>query len=282
MKKTAGTNKVKKRPLPEIIILAFASIITAVPLYYVFINAFKKPEFIQLEPYFMRPEQFTFNNIARAFTAMKYPEAFFNNLLLLVISSVLMILIGSMAGFAIAIVKSKLLNAYYIVSVLVITVPFQIVMVPLIMIMKKTFLINNYIGVSLVYVAVSLPMVIFLYTGFMRSLPRELSEAAIVDGCNLMKSYYYVYMPLMKTVTGTVLIIKGTFIWNDFLIPLITISKSSMTPLTLRLYGFASVRYNSWDLIFGGTLLCSIPVVILFLSLQKYFIRGVVAGAVKG
>jgi len=86
----------------------------------------------------------------------------------------------------------------------------------------------------------------------------------------------------MKVVTGTVLILRGQAVWNDLLVPILTISKSNMTPLTLRLYAFASQRMTSWDLVFGGTLLCSLPVIILFLSLQKYFIHGIVAGAVKG
>lgn len=280
MEKIAG---IKKRGMWfSCVFLALVSVISAVPLYYVLLNAFKKPEFIQVEPLILTPGSFTLANLARTFRVMRYPEALMNNVILLVITCSILVVIGSMAGYAIAVSGSRVLNTYYLISVLVITVPFQIMMVPLIIIMKKTNLINNYFGTSLVYVAVSLPIVIFLYTGFMRSLPKELSEAAIVDGCGMIRTYIYIFMPLMKVVTGTVLILRGQAIWNDLLVPILTISKSSMTPLPLRLYAFASQRLTSWDLVFGGTLLCSLPVIALFLSLQKYFIHGIVAGAVKG
>jgi raffinose/stachyose/melibiose transport system permease protein len=273
---------IKRKKLFVTIVLIIASFIVAIPLYYVLINAFKRPEFIQFQPFFITPEQFTLNNIFKTFVVMKYLEALMNNIIILFISIGIVVLIGSMTGFAVAVTNTRILKIYFVFTVLIIAVPFQIVMVPLSIIMKKTYLINNYFGTSLVYVAISLPIVIFLYTGFMRSLPKELSEAAIMDGCSLAKSYFYVYMPLMKATTSTVMIIRGSFVWNDFIIPLITISKASMTPLTLRLYGFASTRFNSWDLIFGGTLLCSIPVLILFILLQRYFISGMIAGAVKG
>jgi len=272
----------KKESILPVVILILVSVTFATPLYYVLVNAFKKPEFIYSNPYFVTPASFTLDNIARSFKVMRFPEALLNNIIILVITCALLIVFGSMAGYAIAVTGSRILNLYYIITILVLTVPFQIIMVPLIIIMKKANLINNYLGTSLVYVAISMPIVIFLYTGFMRSLPIQLKEAAIVDGCGMIKTYVYIFMPLMQVVTGTVLILRGQAVWNDLLVPILTISKSSMTPLTLRLYSFASQRLTSWDLVFGGTLLCSLPVIILFLSLQKYFINGIVAGAVKG
>ena len=133
-----------------------------------------------------------------------------------------------------------------------------------------------------VFAAVNMPFAVFLYTGFMRAIPRELCEAAIVDGCGMGKTFLYVYMPLMRVVTTTVLILRGTGAWNDLLIPLATITKEKYDPLIRRLYAFASLRFNSWDLMFAGTLLCSIPILLLFLFLQRVFIRGLLVGSIKG
>lgn len=275
--------KKKRKPMFTVLFLAIYTIITAIPLYYVLINAFKKNQYIANNPMdFPTTNTFTLDNIIRAWDSLKYAQSMLNTVIIVGISCIIIILIGSLAGFAIAIVNSRALNLFYIVAILVITIPFQVIMVPVVVMLKNANLLNSYFGTSMIYVGIMLPIVIFLYTGFMRSLPRELCESAIVDGCGMFKVYFYIYLPLMKTVTGTVLIIKGTSIWNDFLIPLVTLNSSTKMPIVVRLYSFASVRFNSWDLMFGGAFLCAIPIVILFVLLQRSFIQGIVAGAVKG
>lgn len=115
----------------------------------------------------------------------------------------------------------------------------------------------------------------------MRAIPRELCEAGIVDGCGMAPTLLYIYMPLMKVVTTTVLILRGTGVWNDLLIPLATFTNGKLDPLVRRLYAFASLRFNRWDLL-PGTLLCSIPILLLFLFMQRVFIRGLLVGSIKG
>ena len=264
------------------IVIIFYSILTFIPLWYVVNNAFKKKEFIIANPYFLTSESFTFNSIVRAFNNMKYPQSLMNNIVILVFTCALLIILGSLAGYSVVMSGSKLLKRYYIFSVMIITIPFQIVMVPLTSMMRSMNLVNTYAGVSLVFTAFSMPFVIFLYTGYMKTLPKELAEAAIVDGCGMFKTYLYIYMPLLQVVTGTVLVLRGVTVWNDLLIPLVTISKSGMLPLSLKLYSYASQRLSSWDLIFAGTFLVSLPITLLFLALQRVFIQGVAAGAVKG
>lgn len=273
---------VKRPKVIEHIVLATLTLFTFMPLWYVICNAFKKKEYILRNPFFITPDTFTIDSIVRAFKVMDYPSTLLNNVIILAISSLMLIIFGSMAGFAIAITNSKILNKYYVLLIMIMTLPFQLAMVPLVSMMRKMNLINNYFGISIVFAAFSLPFAIFLYTGYMKSLPKELSEAAIIDGCNTFEAYYYIYMPLLKAVTGTIIILKGVFIWNDLLIPIVTITKSSMTPLSLKLYSFASVRLTSWDLVFAGTLLVSLPVTILFILFQGVFISGIATGAVKG
>jgi raffinose/stachyose/melibiose transport system permease protein len=106
-----------------------------------------------------------------------------------------------------------------------------------------------------------------------------------VDGCGLFRSYRSIYIPLLKSITGTVLILRGVPIWNDLLVPIITISRATMSTLPLKLYSFIASSGSSatrWNLVFGSTFLVSVPILLVFLFLQRYFVRGVAAGAIKG
>lgn len=282
MKNAARLQTIQKNILTKVFLLLF-TLVSAIPLYYVLINAFKKNQYITNNPIgFPTSESFTLENVIRSWESLKYTQSLLNTVILVTISCLILVLVGSMAGFAISIINSRELKSFYVSAILIITIPFQVIMVPLVVMLNKMNLLDSYFGTSMIFVGTMLPIVIFLYTGFMRSLPKELCESAIVDGCGMFRVYFDIYFPLMKTVTGTVLIIKGTSIWNDFLVPLITISDSDKTPIIVRLYSFASVRFNSWELLFGSTFLCAIPLVIFFLFLQKSFIRGIVTGAVKG
>jgi raffinose/stachyose/melibiose transport system permease protein len=158
-------------------------------------------------------------------------------------------------------------------------------MVPLIFLLKGFGLINNYLGTALVYSGWFLPFVIFLYTGFIRTVPKELEEAGRVDGCGLFRSFLSIYVPLLKSITGTVLILRGVPIWNDLLVPIITFSRSTMSTLPLKLYSFIGTPGSTavrWNLVFGSTFIVSLPILLVFLFLQRYFVRGVAAGAIKG
>lgn len=282
MPKKMKSLKIRNKHISTHIVLILACVAILIPLYYVFINAFKQDLYINIKPMEFNFKYFTLDNIANAWHSLKYPLGLLNSTILVVLSCGFMIAFGSLAGYAIAIVGNRFLRILYTILVMLISVPFQVVMIPLVQILSAVKLLNNYVGTSLVFAALSLPFTIFLYTGFMRSLPRELCQAAIVDGCGMGKAYIYIYMPLMKMVTGTILIIRGTSVWNDLLVPLITFSNEKYDPLIRRLYAFCSLKFNRWDLLFAGTLLCSLPILILFLSLQKVFIRGIMIGSVKG
>ena len=274
--------KVQRKRIGNHVILIIFCVGIIVPLYYVFINTFKTELSINLHPMVFRVEFFTLENLSNAWRSLKYPLAFRNSSILVVLSCSIMIVAGSLGGFAIAIVNNKWLKILYTTLVMLMSIPFQVVMIPLVQILSAMNLMNNFFGTSMVFASLALPFTVFLYTGFMRALPRELCEAAIVDGCGMWKTYLYIYMPLVKTVTGTIIIIRGTTVWNDLLIPLITFTNSKYDPLIRRLYAFCSNKFNRWDLLFAGTLLCSIPILILFLLLQKVFIRGITVGSVKG
>jgi raffinose/stachyose/melibiose transport system permease protein len=267
------------------LVMAVISLLLVFPLWYVLNNAFKVEQEILHNPLFLVPSAATLDSVVRAFTALSYPLRFMNSVIVLGLSCVFLISLGSLAAFGIAMANSRFMNRLYGVMVAMITLPFQLAMVPLIFMLKGLGLMNTYWGTALVYSGWFLPFVIFLYTGFIRTIPKELEEAGRVDGCGLLRSFLSIYLPLLKSITGTVLILRGVPIWNDLLVPMITLNRSTMSTLPLKLYSFIGqmgASMTHWNLVFGGTFVVSVPILLLFLFLQRYFIRGVVAGAIKG
>jgi raffinose/stachyose/melibiose transport system permease protein len=267
------------------IVMGIICLFLVFPLWYVLNNSFKVESEILRSPLILLPRMMTFDSVIQAFTAMKYLLRLMNSTLILALSCALLVSLGSIAAFGIAMANSRFLNRVYMVLVATITLPFQLAMVPLIFMLKHLGLMNTYWGTVLVYGGWFLPFVIFLYTGFIRTIPRELEEAGRVDGAGLFRSFISIYIPLLKSITGTVLILRGVTIWNDLLVPMITLSRSTMSTLPLKLYSFigsSGASMTRWNLVFGGTFIVSLPILLLFIFLQRYFIRGVVAGAIKG
>ena len=252
------------------------------PFWYVVNNAFKERSYISLQPFTINLDIFTLDNIISAFSKMDYPVAFFNSFSVLVISCLIFILLGSMTAYGIYIADHKFFNRLYVLFVALIALPFQVAMVPLVTLLRTLHLSDNFFGLALIYSAMFMPFIVFLYTGFMRSLPKELMESARIDGCSYFQVYAYVYMPLLKTVTGIVLVLRGVYVWNDLQVPLIVINNPVRQTLQQRLYVFAQSRIGNFDLVFAGALLTCLPMILLFLMMQKSFIKGVMAGSVKG
>jgi raffinose/stachyose/melibiose transport system permease protein len=263
-------------------LLVVYCIFTAIPVWFIVINALKKPEYIYRSPLLISGEMVTLQSIVKAFRLMNYPLAITNNIVIMVMSLAVIILVGSIAAYGITISNSKTSNLVYLFIVLLITVPFQLIMIPLTVMLRDIRLLGHYLGTSLVYAVMSMPLVVFIYTGYMRTIPTELAEAAAADGCNLIKTYLVIYMPLARIATITVFIVRGVFIWNDLLIALVTIVNPARTTLVLRLYTFLGQRLSEWDMVCAGALLVSIPLGVLFVAFQKYFVQGMMAGSVKG
>lgn len=282
MKAIRGSSRIKrKRSVISIVFLGIFVCFVMLPILLAVLNSFKPIREIQKNFLLFDPNTFTLEAYDKVITILRFEEGLFNNVVIMALSLVFIIVFGSLMAFAIALVDSKFLRSTYVVSILLICIPIHAVILQLVPILKKLSLLNTYLGTSLVFTALSLPVAVFLYTGFMRTLPKELSEAAIVDGCSLLRIYGCIYMPLMKPITVTIIILRATHIWNDLLVSLVTISDASMTMLVPRMYAFNSSTSTRWDLVLASSVLVSIPVTLLYLFLQKFFIRGLVSGAVK-
>ncbi len=270
-----------ERLTANLLLLAICGVMM-VPVYFLLNNALKQKEFIYKAPMVLNAESFTLENITKAFSLMKFPQAALNSTAVLVLSCGGLILLGSLASYAISLSRSAWARKLYVVIVALVTVPVSCAQIPLARELSALGLINTWLGTSLVYVAFGLPFAIFIFTGYSQSIPGEIWEAAEIDGCGPLQSYVRIYMPLIKMTTATIIIMRGSYIWNDILVPLITISTGAQQTLPQKLVSFAGANVSRWELMFAATLLISLPNLILYLCLQKVFVSALTAGAVKG
>ena len=173
--------------------------------------------------------------------------------------------------------------ALYMLCLFSMIVPFQMVMFPLSKLANMMHL-SNPIGIILVYLGFGAGLAVFMFCGFVKSIPLEIEEAAMIDGCTPIQTFFQVVFPIMKPTVITVAILQAMWIWNDYLLPFMVIGNGEIRTMTLELY-FAKMKAgvygNPWELIFPSVLVTIIPIIIVFLFLQKYIMKGVVDGAVK-
>jgi raffinose/stachyose/melibiose transport system permease protein len=261
------------------IVLLIWAIAILVPLFIMLSAAVKSPEEQATNP-FGWPQKIQWETFRQAWTDAKLARGLGNSVILVSFSLVLIVMIGSMAAYPLARrTKWKPVYLYFLAGIMM---PFQLAMLPLYRLMKMLELINTYAGGILIYVAISLPMVIFLYTGFIKGINHELEEAAMVDGANRFRIFWQIIFPLLKPVTSTVLILNIMSLWNDFFIVLLFLPKKEMRTLQLAIFSFIGEYNTRLNLVMASVILSILPLVIVFMALQKHFIKGMAGGAVKG
>jgi raffinose/stachyose/melibiose transport system permease protein len=241
------------------------------------------------------PSQF-FANVTRIWENpnVRYPSSFLTSVIVTVVSVGLLILCSSMAAWVLVRTKTVLSNVFFMLFVAAMVIPFQVVMFPLVswfhvlevslgLLYTPFRLLQNYPGIILAYLGFGSSLSIFLFHGFIKSVPYELEEAATIDGCTKSATFFRIVFPMLTPITVTVMILNGIWIWNDFLLPLLVLSSGgAIQTLPLAVSGFVGSFLRRWDLILTSTLMAMLPVIIVFLILQKYIIKGIVDGAVKG
>jgi raffinose/stachyose/melibiose transport system permease protein len=206
----------------------------------------------------------------------------FESSLVITVSSVAgLIVLGSLCAYTIARRAGRLGNVVYILFVLGIILPFQLAIVPLYVAMRHLGLVGSYAGMIVLNVGLLMPITVFLYTGFIRALPRDYEEAARVDGARIMRTYARVVFPLLRPITGTVAVLLGIIVWNEFFVALIFLGGSHAQTLPVALYSFAGEYVARWNVIFAGLVITIAPVLAFYLFAQRRLIRGFTAG-VKG
>ena len=262
--------------------LAIGTIIMLVPIYYFVISSFKARTDIIKFPLTLNAQVFTFDNFPYVIKKMNYWQALGNTAFITLMALVVVIICASLAGFAISRVKYKIFTTYYSMIVTLMVIPFIGCLLPMTTQSVKLGLYNSIWGCILIQAAWNMPFAVFLYTGFMGDLPKELEEAAYIDGCSVFGTYSRVFLPLLAPVTATCAIRQGVGMWNDYLVSRTLLNENKNPTLMVGITGFFGARGSELGYAMTGMLLVSIPMVILFLCLQKYFIKGIAAGAVKG
>ena len=262
--------------------LLIATAIMMIPVYYFVISSFKNRKDVIKAPLSLTRENFTLENFPYVIKKMKYWEAMGNTLFITLMALIITIVLASLAGFAIARCRHAIFSGYYKLIVTLMVIPFIGCLLPLTTIATKLGLYNSIWGCIVIQAAWNMPFAVFLYTGFMQGIPKELEEAAYLDGCKPVGVYARVFLPLLAPVTATCCIRQGVGIWNDYLVSRALLNENKNPTLMVGITGFFGSRGSELAYAMTGVLLVSIPMIIMFLFLQKYFIKGIAAGAVKG
>lgn len=276
----------KKKMWSGIGTVAFAvlGLVYIAPILIVLMNSFKKKVYINKQP-FTLPDEKTLNGIENYITAIdKY------NLLsavgwtlFITVGSVLVILVcTSMCAWYITRVKTKFTQVLYLLCVFSMVVPFQMVMFTLSLVADRTRL-NTPWGIIIIYLGFGAGLAVFMFCGFVKSIPLEIEEAAMIDGCTPLRTFFSVVLPIMKPTYISVGILETMWIWNDFLLPYLVLDLNKYKTISIAIQ-YMKGSYGRVDMgaIMAALILAVIPVIVFYLSCQKHIIKGVAAGAVKG
>ncbi|MDD2956932.1 MAG: carbohydrate ABC transporter permease [Lachnospiraceae bacterium] len=259
------------------------TLLFAAPFYILIIYAFKPREATMLKSPLAFPDQLYLDNFSEAIEKSKFFSAFKNSLISTTVGVILLVLICSMAAYVIIRKGSSFFYAaWQYVFLAAIMLPFQTVMFPLYKNLVKLGILNTLFAYILVSVGFQMGFAIFLYCGFIKTVPIELEEAARIDGCGVFSSFWKIVFPLLKPVTMTVVVLSALGIWNDYQIALVVIMKDSVRTLPVAQQSFIGQQISYLNLASAACLLSIIPMFLLYLFLQKFIVKGIVAGAVKG
>ncbi|MFC4598351.1 carbohydrate ABC transporter permease [Cohnella hongkongensis] len=263
------------------LILALWAVIVLVPILIALFVALKTPEQLLGGPLSL-PSSFEWSNFSEAWKKGLMGTSLVNSVVISVSSVILIILLSSAAAYPLSRRKKKWATATYLYFLSGMMIPFQMTMIPLYKLLSQLNLIGKFAGPVLIYIALGLPFSVFLYTAFYKSIPQEIEESALIDGCGPYRTFGSILFPLLKPVTSTLLIMNTLTIWNDFFVPLLFLQSKSSRTIPLSIYSFTGEFVNQWNLIFAAVIIGSLPLVLLFLVLQKQFVQGIASGAVKG
>ena len=268
-------------------VLLLISLIWLSPLYIIFVNSFKdRSEMYQ--NLLALPKSFSFRYYEGAIKKIDIIVAFGNSLFLTVVSIFLIVVLSSMAAWMLARVNNKLSMVIFNILIATMLIPFQTIMMPLMQEMNwmhRAFglpMLNTRGGLVFMYIGFGASMAIFLYHGFIKTVPVSLEEAATIDGCNKWQIFWKIVFPILKPVTVTVVILDVIWIWNDYLLPSLALTSKDLRTIPLATAKFFGQYQIEWNMAMAALTMTVIPVVIIYVFAQKYIIKGVAAGAVKG
>ncbi|AIQ18877.1 sugar permease [Paenibacillus sp. FSL H7-0357] len=263
------------------IVTLLLAIIFFFPIFFNLMSAFKSNAEIMRDAIAF-PKGLYLDSFKYLLTETEFPRAILNSLILTLVSIVAQVLIIPMAGYAIErrnVRWTKFMFLYFLAGMMI---PFQAYMIPLFKELRMFGLYGSLAGPILVYVAGAVGFGCLLYTSFVKGIPQEIEEAAEIDGCSRYGIFWKIVFPLMGPVTASMVVLNGLGIWNDFLLPMLVLPSGEAKTMVVEIYRYIGEFSSRWDMIFAGTAMSVVPVLIVFVSLQKYFVKGIAAGATKG
>ncbi len=276
---TKVLSKVKASKILFEVLMVMVSLVYVIPAWLVLINSFKPSKEAFRLGLNLPETKWCFENYAIVFIEGNILRALFNGVFVASITVFVSCIISSMAAFVISRRNTGVTNAAYGFFIGGIIIPSSIV--PVYLLFKTLRLTNTYTGMILLFISLTIPLSILLYSGFIKSVPRELDEAAIIDGCGSLRLFFKIVFPLLKPVTATAAIFHFIGIWNDIINQLF-FSQSGKWMLPLSVYKFYGTYTYDWNLVFADIIITMFPLITIYLLAQKYIISGLTMGAVKG
>jgi len=264
------------------IVVLLASLFYMAPLYIIINYAFKTKKELYLGNPLAPAEGFNLENFFKAFERLDLSKTFVNTAFYTVAAVFILVIICGPAAWAIARNKGKFYKFAYIYFIIGILIPAQALFLPIYIVGYSTGLVNTRIGVILMFIATNISFGIFLLTSFMNTVPVELEEAACIDGCSIYRTYFVIVLPLLKPAIATLVIMQSFQIWNDYLMSSLFVSSNQLKPMTVAIQSLFSQQTSDYSTAFAAIVISVLPIVLLFMFLQKYFIKGMTVGAVKG
>ncbi|WP_018882965.1 carbohydrate ABC transporter permease [Paenibacillus massiliensis] len=273
-----------RKRMTDILLFIVTLLVAAIfffPILFNLMSAFKSNAEIMRDALSF-PTSLYLENFRYLLTETEFPRAILNSLILTVVSIVAQILVIPMAGYAIERRNARWTNLIFLYFLAGMMIPFQAYMIPLFKELRMLGLYGSLAGPIMVYVAGAVGFGCLLYTSFVKGIPKEIEEAAEIDGCNRYGIFWRIVFPLLGPVTASMVVLNGLGIWNDFLLPMLVLPSGEPKTLVVEIYRYIGEFSSRWDMIFAGTAISVVPVLIVFVSLQKYFIKGISSGATKG
>jgi raffinose/stachyose/melibiose transport system permease protein len=262
------------------VFISFILIVSGYPILWMVLNSFKTNQAIFADVIKL-PIAFDFNIFLKAWKAAEFTVAFRNSIIVTFAAIAIILIVGSLAAFGLSHMDFKLKNFFLSLFIGAQIISGQIILLPLFKLMKDLRLLGNLASLIIVNSAMGLPLSIFLLWGFFRGLSREIYDAAKIDGCNNFNYYLRFVLPLSKPIVAGIVIFQSLFIWNEYLFALTFTNKPAVRTIPLQLQVFFTAYSRDYQLTFAGLTMAIIPILLIYLFTQKFFIKGLLAGSIK-
>ncbi|MFB8376651.1 carbohydrate ABC transporter permease [Paenibacillus taichungensis] len=263
------------------VLLVLGSLVAMLPIYMAIVNSFKT-QGEMFQSFIALPTTFHWENYSDAFHKINLLGSSLNSAIVSFLGIGGIVFCASLAGYKLSRTSGRLSNLIFFLFVASMLVPFHSIMIPLTRVAKGLHVQGSTYGLALIYIGLGVNMAIFLYHGFVKSIPRELEESAQMDGCNEFQTFFQIIFPLLLPITVTIAILDFLWIWNDFLLPLLMLTDVNRYTLILSTNMLFGEYNKEWPLILSSLVLTAIPVVLIYAFFQKFIMEGIAEGAVKG